>query len=139
MTYRQSESVLPKIVAAGGKKQAQVAHGYRDYKAYSAARLDGDWTPLAATKDLAFASISKSNNLARDEPMRSVTVSCCATVTINDWTSIQPISGFSFRMCLAATELENLMVRLRADQVCWSRDSVGPFRRTRGSHNSPSE
>ena len=37
--------------------EAQNGHGWRYYKAYTADRLDGDWTPLAATKDQAFASM----------------------------------------------------------------------------------
>ena len=36
--------------------EAQHGHGWRYYKAYLADRLDGEWTPLAATKNLAFAS-----------------------------------------------------------------------------------
>lgn len=37
--------------------EAQGGHGWRYYKAYTAERLDGEWTPLAATKDRAFASM----------------------------------------------------------------------------------
>lgn len=37
--------------------EAENGHGWRYYKAYVADRLDGDWTPLAATKDEAFASM----------------------------------------------------------------------------------
>jgi hypothetical protein len=36
--------------------EAQHGHGWRYFKAYTADRLDGEWTPLAATKDQAFAS-----------------------------------------------------------------------------------
>jgi hypothetical protein len=37
--------------------EAQNGHGWRYYKAYSADHLDGDWQPLAAGKDDAFASM----------------------------------------------------------------------------------
>jgi hypothetical protein len=37
--------------------EAQNGHGWRYYKAYIADRLDGDWQPLAAEKDDAFASM----------------------------------------------------------------------------------
>lgn len=37
--------------------EAQNGHGWRYYKAYVADRLDGDWHPLAAGKDDAFASM----------------------------------------------------------------------------------
>jgi hypothetical protein len=37
--------------------EAQNGHGWRYYKAYTADRLDGDWQPLAAGKDDAFASM----------------------------------------------------------------------------------
>jgi len=37
--------------------EAQNGHGWRYYKAYLADRLDGRWTPLAAGKDSAFASM----------------------------------------------------------------------------------
>lgn len=37
--------------------EAQNGHGWRYFKAYVADRLDGEWTPLAATKDQAFASM----------------------------------------------------------------------------------
>ncbi|MFV0443950.1 MAG: non-reducing end alpha-L-arabinofuranosidase family hydrolase [Planctomycetaceae bacterium] len=37
--------------------EAQFGHGWRYYKAYTADRLDGEWKPLAATKDHAFASM----------------------------------------------------------------------------------
>ncbi len=37
--------------------EAQNGHGWRYYKAYVADRLDGDWRPLAAGKDDAFASM----------------------------------------------------------------------------------
>lgn len=37
--------------------EAQNGHGWRYYKAYIADRLDGDWRPLAAEKDDAFASM----------------------------------------------------------------------------------
>lgn len=38
--------------------EAQGGHGWRYYKAYLADRLDGEWQPLAATKDEAFASMA---------------------------------------------------------------------------------
>ncbi|MCS6860170.1 MAG: non-reducing end alpha-L-arabinofuranosidase family hydrolase [Abditibacteriales bacterium] len=38
--------------------EAQGGHGWRYYKAYLADRLDGEWTPLAATKDKCFASMA---------------------------------------------------------------------------------
>ena len=37
--------------------EAQNGHGWRYYKAYTADRLDGQWQPLAAEKDKAFASM----------------------------------------------------------------------------------
>jgi len=37
--------------------EAQNGHGWRYYKAYLAERLDGPWSPLAAEKDKAFASM----------------------------------------------------------------------------------
>jgi Glycosyl hydrolase family 62 len=37
--------------------EAQHGHGWRYYKAYTADKLDGQWKPLAATKDHAFASM----------------------------------------------------------------------------------
>jgi hypothetical protein len=37
--------------------EAQRGHGWRYYKAYTAETLDGEWKPLAATKDRAFASM----------------------------------------------------------------------------------
>ena len=37
--------------------EAQGGHGWRYYKAYLADRLDGPWTPLAATREKAFASM----------------------------------------------------------------------------------
>ena len=37
--------------------EAQHGHGWRYFKAYIANRLDGEWTPLAATRDEAFASM----------------------------------------------------------------------------------
>ncbi len=37
--------------------EAQNGHGWRYYKAYLANRLDGRWTPLAAEKDVSFASM----------------------------------------------------------------------------------
>jgi len=37
--------------------EAQNGHGWRYYKAYVADRLDGDWQPLAAERDNAFASM----------------------------------------------------------------------------------
>ncbi|MCX7600168.1 MAG: non-reducing end alpha-L-arabinofuranosidase family hydrolase [Armatimonadetes bacterium] len=38
--------------------EAQNGHGWRYYKAYLADRLDGDWLPLAADRDRAFASLA---------------------------------------------------------------------------------
>ena len=38
--------------------EAQHGHGWRYYKAYIADRLDGEWRPLAADRDTAFASMS---------------------------------------------------------------------------------
>ena len=38
--------------------EAQNGHGWRYYKAYLADRLDGEWRPLAADKDRAFASLA---------------------------------------------------------------------------------
>ena len=38
--------------------KAQGGHGWRYYKAYLADRLDGNWQPIAATKDKCFASMS---------------------------------------------------------------------------------
>ncbi len=38
--------------------EAQGGHGWRYYKAYLAPRLDAEWTPLADTKDKAFASMA---------------------------------------------------------------------------------
>ena len=40
--------------------EAQGGHGWRYYKAYLADQLDGEWTPLAATKDNAFASMANT-------------------------------------------------------------------------------
>ena len=37
--------------------EAQDGHGWRYFKAYAADRLDGEWSPLAAEKDRAFASM----------------------------------------------------------------------------------
>jgi hypothetical protein len=37
--------------------EAQDGHGWRYQKLYSAERLDGEWSPLAATRDQAFASL----------------------------------------------------------------------------------
>ena len=45
--------------------EAQFGHGWRYFKAYLADRLDGDWTPLAATKDDAFAGMA---NVRHSEP-----------------------------------------------------------------------
>lgn len=38
--------------------EAENGHGWRYYKAYLADTLDGEWTPLAATRDDCFASIA---------------------------------------------------------------------------------
>ena len=40
--------------------EAQGGHGWRYFKAYLADRLDGEWTPIAATKDEAFASMANT-------------------------------------------------------------------------------
>jgi hypothetical protein len=40
--------------------EAQGGHGWRYYKAYLADRLDGAWTPLAATRDDCFASMANT-------------------------------------------------------------------------------
>jgi len=40
--------------------EAQGGHGWRYYKAYLADQLDGKWTPLADTKDKAFASMANT-------------------------------------------------------------------------------
>jgi len=40
--------------------EAQGGHGWRYYKAYLADELDGEWMPLAATKDNAFASMANT-------------------------------------------------------------------------------
>lgn len=37
--------------------EAQGGHGWRYFKAYVADRLDGEWTPVAATKDKVFANM----------------------------------------------------------------------------------
>jgi hypothetical protein len=37
--------------------EAQGGHGWRYFKAYLADRLDGEWTPLAATKEKCFADV----------------------------------------------------------------------------------
>jgi hypothetical protein len=41
--------------------EAQNGHGWRYYKAYLADRLEGPWQPLAADKDMAFASMRNVN------------------------------------------------------------------------------
>ncbi len=38
--------------------EAQNGHGWRYFKAYLSDRLDGEWTPIAATKDKTFASMA---------------------------------------------------------------------------------
>jgi hypothetical protein len=40
--------------------EAQGGHGWRYFKAYLADRLDGEWTPLAATRDETFASMANT-------------------------------------------------------------------------------
>jgi hypothetical protein len=40
--------------------EAQGGHGWRYFKAYVADRLDGEWTPVAATKDKSFASMANT-------------------------------------------------------------------------------
>ncbi|MGD8239541.1 MAG: non-reducing end alpha-L-arabinofuranosidase family hydrolase [Armatimonadota bacterium] len=42
--------------------EAQGGHGWRYFKAYLADRLDGEWTPLAATKDHTFASMANTEH-----------------------------------------------------------------------------
>jgi len=42
--------------------EAQGGHGWRYYKAYLADKLDGEWTPLAATKDQTFASMMNTRH-----------------------------------------------------------------------------
>ena len=42
--------------------EAQHGHGWRYFKAYLADRLDGPWTPLAATKNQAFASMANTEH-----------------------------------------------------------------------------
>jgi len=44
--------------------EAQGGHGWRYFKAYLADRLDGEWTPLAATKDQTFASMANTQPVA---------------------------------------------------------------------------
>ncbi|HEX6984852.1 MAG TPA: non-reducing end alpha-L-arabinofuranosidase family hydrolase, partial [Planctomycetaceae bacterium] len=44
--------------------EAESGHGWRYYKAYVADRLDGEWTPLAATKEDAFASMKNVEQTA---------------------------------------------------------------------------
>lgn len=44
--------------------EAQGGHGWRYFKAYLADRLDGEWTPLAATRDQAFASMANTEHPA---------------------------------------------------------------------------
>lgn len=43
--------------------EAQGGHGWRYYKAYLADKLDGEWTPLAAAKDQAFASMANTRRV----------------------------------------------------------------------------
>lgn len=52
--------------------EAQNGHGWRYYKAYLADRLDGEWTPVAATKDHAFASQA---NVTHPDPRWTESVS----------------------------------------------------------------
>ncbi|MGC9319469.1 MAG: non-reducing end alpha-L-arabinofuranosidase family hydrolase [Armatimonadota bacterium] len=40
--------------------EAQGGHGWRYYKAYLAEHLDGEWIPVAATKETSFASMSNT-------------------------------------------------------------------------------
>lgn len=42
--------------------EAQSGHGWRYFKAYLADRLDGEWRPLAASKDQAFASMANTEH-----------------------------------------------------------------------------
>ncbi len=42
--------------------EAQGGHGWRYFKAYLADQLDGEWEPLAATKELAFASMANTEH-----------------------------------------------------------------------------
>jgi hypothetical protein len=43
--------------------EAQGGHGWRYFKAYLADRLDGEWTPLAATREKSFASMANTRPL----------------------------------------------------------------------------
>ncbi|NLC57492.1 MAG: hypothetical protein GX774_11695 [Armatimonadetes bacterium] len=43
--------------------EAQSGHGWRYFKAYLAERLEGQWKPLAATKELAFASMANTEHI----------------------------------------------------------------------------
>jgi hypothetical protein len=44
--------------------EAENGHGWRYYKAYLADTLDGEWTPLADTRDECFASLSNVEQTA---------------------------------------------------------------------------
>lgn len=52
--------------------EAQHGHGWRYFKAYTATSLDGQWTPLAATKDEAFASL---RNVQQADPKWTESIS----------------------------------------------------------------
>ncbi len=45
--------------------EAQGGHGWRYYKAYLADRLDGEWTPLAATREKCFASMANVEHVGQ--------------------------------------------------------------------------
>jgi hypothetical protein len=45
--------------------EAQGGHGWRYFKAYLADRLDGEWTPLAATKEKSFASMANTQPVGK--------------------------------------------------------------------------
>ena len=65
-TYRLREPLPDPPLQKGREKkyltlvEAQGGHGWRYYKAYLADRLEGEWTPLAATKEQAFASLANA-------------------------------------------------------------------------------
>ena len=42
--------------------EAQGGHGWRYFKAYLAGRLDGEWAPIAATKDKTFANMKNTKH-----------------------------------------------------------------------------
>ncbi len=52
---------LPKYLTV---VEAQGGHGWRYFKAYLADRLEGPWTPLAATREKSFASMANTRHTA---------------------------------------------------------------------------